>query len=65
MKTLTQNISVKIKTEGLKYFPDHFEDESKFCKALFIKKYPSSLSDTAQDGRVPPAFGNDQLHKNA
>ena len=24
---------------------DHFEDESKFCKALFIKKYPSSLSD--------------------
>ncbi len=26
-------------------FPDHFEDESKFCKALFIKKYPSSLSD--------------------
>ncbi|KQC86323.1 VirB4-like conjugal transfer ATPase, CD1110 family [Butyribacter intestini] len=29
----------------VKYFPDHFEDESKFCKALFIKKYPSSLSD--------------------
>ena len=29
----------------MKYFPDHFEDESKFCKALFIKKYPSSLSD--------------------
>lgn len=29
----------------LKFFPDHFEDESKFCKALFIKKYPSSLSD--------------------
>ena len=29
----------------LKYFPDHFEDESKFCRALFIKKYPSSLSD--------------------
>ena len=28
----------------VKYFPDHFEDESKFCKALFIKKYPSSLS---------------------
>ena len=23
----------------VKYFPDHFEDESKFCKALFIKKY--------------------------
>ncbi|MBP3233888.1 MAG: DUF87 domain-containing protein [Eubacterium sp.] len=29
----------------LKFYPDHFEDESKFCKALFIKKYPSSLSD--------------------
>ena len=28
-----------------KYFPDHFEDESKYCRALFIKKYPSSLSD--------------------
>ncbi|MFA9375637.1 MAG: VirB4-like conjugal transfer ATPase, CD1110 family [Lachnotalea sp.] len=29
----------------VKYFPEHFEDERKFCKALFIKKYPSSLSD--------------------
>lgn len=29
----------------IKYFPDSFEDERKFCKALFIKKYPSSLSD--------------------
>ena len=29
----------------LKFYPDHFEDESKFCRALFIKKYPSSLSD--------------------
>ena len=29
----------------IKFFPDSFEDESKFCKALFIKKYPSSLSD--------------------
>lgn len=29
----------------VKYFPDHFEDEGKYCKALFIKKYPSSLSD--------------------
>jgi len=29
----------------IKFFPDHFEDESKYCKALFIKKYPSSLSD--------------------
>ncbi|MDD3417860.1 MAG: DUF87 domain-containing protein, partial [Lachnospiraceae bacterium] len=29
----------------IKYFPDSFEDECKFCKALFIKKYPSSLSD--------------------
>ncbi len=29
----------------IKYFPDHFEDEAKFCRALFIKKYPSSLSD--------------------
>lgn len=29
----------------VKYFTEHFEDERKFCKALFIKKYPSSLSD--------------------
>jgi type IV secretory pathway VirB4 component len=29
----------------VKYFPEHYEDERKFCKALFIKKYPSSLSD--------------------
>ena len=29
----------------VKYFPDHFEDEGKYCRALFIKKYPSSLSD--------------------
>ncbi len=29
----------------IKFFPDHFEDESKFCRALFVKKYPSSLSD--------------------
>jgi len=28
----------------VKYFPEHFEDERKFCKALFIKKYPSILS---------------------
>jgi len=29
----------------IQYFPDHFKDERKFCRALFIKKYPSSLSD--------------------
>lgn len=29
----------------VKYFPEHFEDENKYCRALFIKKYPSSLSD--------------------
>ena len=29
----------------LKFFPDHFEDEAKYCRALFVKKYPSSLSD--------------------
>ena len=29
----------------LKFFLDSFEDEGKYCKALFIKKYPSSLSD--------------------
>lgn len=29
----------------LKYFPEHIEDEGKFVRALFIKKYPSSLSD--------------------
>ena len=29
----------------MKYYPDSFEDEKKYCKALFVKKYPSSLSD--------------------
>lgn len=29
----------------LKFFPEHIEDEGKFVRALFIKKYPSSLSD--------------------
>ncbi len=29
----------------IKYFPDHIEDEGKYCRALFLKKYPSSLSD--------------------
>ncbi len=29
----------------LKYFPEHIEDEGKYVRALFIKKYPSSLSD--------------------
>jgi type IV secretory pathway VirB4 component len=29
----------------VKYYPEYFEDESKYCRALFIKKYPSSLSD--------------------
>ena len=29
----------------LQFYPDYFMDEKKFCRALFIKKYPSSLSD--------------------
>ena len=29
----------------IKYFPDHIEDEGKYSRALFIRKYPSSLSD--------------------
>jgi type IV secretory pathway VirB4 component len=29
----------------MKFFPERFEDENKCCAALFIKKYPSSLSD--------------------
>lgn len=29
----------------IRYWQDGFEDEHKYCKALFIKKYPSSLSD--------------------
>ena len=29
----------------IQFFPDYFKDEKKFCRALFIKKYPSSLSD--------------------
>ena len=29
----------------LKFYPDYFKDGKKFCRALFLKKYPSSLSD--------------------
>ena len=29
----------------LKYFPDHIEDEGKYVRAMFIKKYPNSLPD--------------------
>lgn len=29
----------------MQFYPDYFMDEKKFCRALFIKKYPSSLSD--------------------
>ena len=29
----------------VKFYPDYYEDEKKYCRALFIKKYPSSLSD--------------------
>lgn len=29
----------------IQFYPDYFRDEKKFCRALFIKKYPSSLSD--------------------
>lgn len=29
----------------LQFYADYFRDEGKFCRALFIKKYPSSLSD--------------------
>lgn len=29
----------------MQFYPDYFKDERKFCRALFIKKYPSSLSD--------------------
>lgn len=29
----------------LQFYPDYFKDEKKFCRAMFIKKYPSSLSD--------------------
>ena len=29
----------------VKYYPDYYEEEGKVCRALFIKRYPSSLSD--------------------
>jgi len=29
----------------IKYYPEYYQDEHKYCRALFIKKYPSSLSD--------------------
>lgn len=29
----------------VQFYPDYFKDEKKFCRALFLKKYPSSLSD--------------------
>ena len=30
----------------MQFYPGYFETERKKCRALFIKKYPSSLSDT-------------------
>ena len=29
----------------MQFYSDYFKDEKKFCRALFIKKYPSGLSD--------------------
>ncbi len=29
----------------MQFYPNYFRDERKYCRALFIKKYPSSLSD--------------------
>ena len=29
----------------IQFYLDYFKDEKKYCRALFIKKYPSSLSD--------------------
>ena len=29
----------------IQFYPDYFKDEKKYCRALFIKKYPSSLLD--------------------
>ena len=29
----------------IQFYQDYFKDEKKYCRALFIKKYPSSLSD--------------------
>ena len=29
----------------LRFYPDRIEDEAKVCRALFIRKYPNSLSD--------------------
>ncbi len=29
----------------MQFYPDYYKDEKKYCRALFIKKYPSSLSD--------------------
>ena len=31
--------------QSLRFLPNHFEDEDKVCRAMFIKKYPSALSD--------------------
>ncbi len=29
----------------MQFYPDYFKDERKFCRALFVKRYPSGLSD--------------------
>ena len=29
----------------LQFYPDYFKDEKKFCRVLFIRKYPSGLKD--------------------
>lgn len=44
-KRIGSDFANELSNGMIKYYPEHFEDEKKFCTALFIKKYPSSLSD--------------------
>ncbi|SCP98626.1 VirB4-like conjugal transfer ATPase, CD1110 family [Anaerobium acetethylicum] len=44
-KTIGSDFKNDLCNGMVKYYPDHFEDERKYCRTLFVKKYPSSLSD--------------------
>lgn len=44
-KALGRDFTNDLCNGAVKYYPDHYEEEGKYCRALFIKRYPSSMSD--------------------
>ena len=44
-KKVMKDFKNDLANSHIKFTPDHFEDDEKFVRAFFIKKYPSSMSD--------------------